>query len=350
VKHIPQLDGFRALACLLVLGAHLWRYPPDHIITMRVFGGGWVGVDVFFVLSGFLITRILIESKDNQSYFSNFYIRRALRIFPVNYILMGIVLFALPLFSKFPQLMQVKHDELWYLFYAANIIIGIGGWQLSLLNITWSLAIEEQFYLIWPAMMRWFSIERMKIICISLIIMVPVFRAILYPYIGWTWCYVATPLRTDSFAWGAMIALGGQVFFRQTAMCMLMIPVWIIVPNLILGNFMREEYWVSSLGYSLTAMAAAGGLWLVLNAKKTIFSNVVLREIGKVSYGTYLYHPLVSVVVSRFFEGKSLLGSWIFMVISTCLSLGVAELSFRYFESPIMSLRQKVVSVWGWNG
>lgn len=340
-QYIPQLDGFRALACLMVLGAHLWRYPPGHDLSMRLFGGGWMGVDLFFVLSGFLITRILHNSKDRPRYYRDFYIRRALRIFPANYLLMGIVLFVLPMVSSFPELMRVKHDELWYLFYGANIIIGLGGWQLSLLNITWSLAIEEQFYMAWPTLVRWLSTGRMKALCVGIIAGAPLARAILYPHIGWTWCYVATPLRADAFAWGALIALGGTEVFRRYAWLMLGIATAIIVPALATGNFMREQYWVSAVGYSLTSMGAAAGLWLTIQARRSIFATPILRHIGKVSYGLYLLHLLVAVAVSRFFEGRTLLGSYVFMLITATLAVGVATLSFRYFESPLLRLKDR---------
>ena len=141
-KHIPQLDGMRGLAVLLVLLAHS-AIAFTRVPAMRwIEGYGNLGVQLFFVLSGFLITRILLDTKDTPHFFRNFFVRRALRIYPLYYALLGFVVFS--------GLVH-QHGVRWwpYILYLSNIIYGAGR-EPSPLGPVWSLAVEEQFYLVWP--------------------------------------------------------------------------------------------------------------------------------------------------------------------------------------------------------
>ena len=182
-RHIPVLDGLRGLAVVLVLLFHLDRLSgaawPDRVLA-RLFGAGWVGVDLFFVLSGFLITGILVDTAAQRNFFRNFYARRALRIFPLYYALLVVGFAVYPTFAP-----AIHADRDWRLFldgqwwfwsYLANIrLAAVGGAPMNFGHL-WSVAIEEQFYLVWPLLLllawrlgrRWASPERSALVAASI--------------------------------------------------------------------------------------------------------------------------------------------------------------------------------------
>ena len=287
MNYIGALDGFRAIAVSLVLLTHLWQYPRGYEFFNRFAQLGWAGVDLFFVLSGFLITRILLESKNRPFYFRNFYARRSLRIFPAYYVLLALVLLAVPSISHSPGLESVRLDGWMYVLYLSNFAIAAGGFQLFLLDITWSLAVEEQFYLLWPAIVK-FS-HHLGPVCRWLVIGLPVVRSILWMYgVDWIWIHMMMPLRADSFAVGALVAMGLRIPFLTLAL----IPV--ILTLAWGGNYDRSSMLVGTIGYSLNAFAGAAILSLALSEGRfaRLLSTKPFRHVGKVSYGIYLFHPI----------------------------------------------------------
>src|SRR5687767_2907742 len=158
---IPALDGLRGIAIILVMLHHFTYYRPNSGIDAQIASVlffGWAGVDLFFVLSGFLITGILLDTRDSKRYFSTFYARRTLRIFPLYYLVLLLAFVVLP---KFPALHPVLLGQVgpvdlppqWpYWLYLTNFSIADGGWVHGWVDVAWSLAIEEQFYLVWPLM------------------------------------------------------------------------------------------------------------------------------------------------------------------------------------------------------
>jgi peptidoglycan/LPS O-acetylase OafA/YrhL len=343
-QHIPQLDGLRAVACLLVLGDHLWRYPAGAPILNSLFVSGWVGVDLFFVLSGFLITGILVDTRESAHYWRDFYVRRALRILPLNYALLAFVLGVMPLVSHYPGVVQARQDALWYLLYCANFVAAWGRAGFLMISITWSLAIEEQFYLVWPILVRWLTPRHMANICIALIVGLPILRVSLFPTIGDAWCIFATPLRADAFAWGAILALSRGFWSKRVVWAVLILGLATILPFALTENFRRELPWVATVGFTLAEMCAAAALWLTIHSRSRILASRPMRYIGKISYGMYMLHVPCGTLVSRFYEGNGLLGSWLFMLISSALTVLVAGLSFRFFETPFLRLKDRFSS------
>jgi len=161
---VPALDGLRGIAIILVMLHHFTYYRPtsgidEQIVSVLIFF--WTGVDLFFVLSGFLITGILLDTRGNERYFTSFYARRILRIFPLYYLILFLALVVLP---KFPavhtvligQDASVDLPPQWpYWLYLTNFSIADRGWVHGWVDVAWSLAIEEQFYLIWPLVVWW---------------------------------------------------------------------------------------------------------------------------------------------------------------------------------------------------
>src|SRR6478735_7238859 len=184
-KHVPALDGLRGVAILVVMLFHMAMVPPIGRVasvwaSVTHFGG--LGVDIFFVLSGFLITGILLNAREQPHYFRNFYARRALRIFPLYYAVVFLSLVVLPrampwTVAKFGT---VNREAVWYWFHLSNFAIARrGAFVHGVLDVSWSLAIEEQFYLIWPAIVLFASRTGLRLLCLSLIVGSCMARAIL---------------------------------------------------------------------------------------------------------------------------------------------------------------------------
>ena len=171
--HIPALDGIRGLAILLVLLGHFTSYGgfrPEigvdrayHLVAML----GGVGVDLFFVLSGFLITGILVDARGGAFFFRNFYMRRVLRIFPLYYGSLLVFFVVLPLLDPGdPRLQQVLGEQAWYWSYLTNIRMAFDGWPAyHHIGHFWSLAVEEQFYMVWPLVIFLFRRRSLLFIC-----------------------------------------------------------------------------------------------------------------------------------------------------------------------------------------
>src|SRR5258706_538487 len=173
--HIPALDGLRGVAILLVLVLHFAPYAPGlqaptvllDRLYLRVSGIGWTGVDLFFVLSGYLITGILYDTRGSKHYFRQFYARRFLRIFPLYYVALALFLIILPWPHSFDSVIrELRGDAVWYWTYLYNMRVAATGFlPSSALGHFWSLAVEEQFYLIWPIVVLWLGRKHLIVTC-----------------------------------------------------------------------------------------------------------------------------------------------------------------------------------------
>jgi peptidoglycan/LPS O-acetylase OafA/YrhL len=164
-QRVASLDGLRGLAVLLVLAHHSAQTAgrPDHPLNLFLNGillAGWTGVDLFFVLSGFLITGILYDARGRANYFRTFFMRRFLRIFPLYYVSLLILVVLLPaLLPPDPALQHMQQELPWYWAFLANVRIAYAGWsESSYILHFWTLAVEEQFYIVWPFLV--FSLSR----------------------------------------------------------------------------------------------------------------------------------------------------------------------------------------------
>jgi peptidoglycan/LPS O-acetylase OafA/YrhL len=356
--HIPALDGLRALAVLMVLATHFWADPPGYAPLNRLASFGWAGVDLFFVLSGFLITGILWRTREAPGYFRNFYARRTLRIFPLYYAVLAVVLLALPAVASLPQTVL---DQRWmYFAYLSNVALAVGGWQLFLTDITWSLAIEEQFYLMWPAVVRWLTRRRLVAVCVIAILLAPLVRFLLWETLGWRWMHMGTPFRLDAFAVGGLAGL--VTVPRRAARIGLLVGGSALAALVLSGSFARDSWQVGTFGYSLTALTAGAALILAIETRW--LTHGALRHVGTVSYGMYLLHPLCLGATSAVFSllgldlmrtsSIPLLNALVALAVLMLVTTGVASLSYRLFEMPFLRLKsrftpsqeQRVVARW----
>ncbi|NQV27245.1 MAG: acyltransferase, partial [Rhodopirellula sp.] len=212
-EHIPALDGVRGIAILMVMSHHFTIIGSANPVEKAVSGVlqlGWAGVDLFFVLSGYLITGILLDSKRSPHYYRNFYARRVLRIFPLYYAVVLLTFLVLPrLDGSLAQILSNTEGSIgWYITYLSNFAMSRGNhFGYGMLNVTWSLAIEEQFYLVWPLFVCVMRPQTLLRLCLSLIVGAPLLRlSLVLQSASWVTVYTMPFCRIDALAFGALVA------------------------------------------------------------------------------------------------------------------------------------------------
>lgn len=323
--HVPALDGLRALAVLPVLALHA---------SYGNLPGGFLGVDLFFALSGFLITRLLATEHAATGTISvrDFYRRRALRLVPA---MIGAVLLAGALWPFTAN----EPDTGW--LHAAAAVLGYYAnydfWHLGSLAPAWSLAVEGQFYLVWPAVVVLLLARRWPLVLVPCVIGLgsAVLRAALVGTVPLHDLYVITPTRVDSLMAGA---LGAMLLGRLPR------PTWLAVPILALfaiGTLTVHDadVWLYRGGFTLVAVLATWLVVLVATAPAdTLLARVLslpwLRWTGTRSYGLYLYHFPLFLVVEPLRVPHDVVNFALVTVLRFALAFLVAGLSYRYLESP----------------
>ena len=365
--HLPELDGVRGLAILLVLLLH-------HLGGLRLgplgepLRAGWIGVDLFFVLSGLLITRILLRQRGRPGYFRTFYARRALRIWPL-YTL--VFLFALLVAWRIPGLQyELSASQAWaHALYVQNLAFpGVyGPWPLK---VTWSLAIEEQFYVVWPLLVALLPERALGRFLWAVVAGMPLLRwAALGAGASPLLVYTHTACRLDGLAVGGLLALavtrpggaGARLrWFRRAAVLAPASAALLWTPLMGGDALVQRTSAVTGAAlvaaggiYTLLALGLGGVVALVLGEgasrwARAAFTPRWLRWLGTRSYGLYLYHGItihLDQLLLRPWLREHLGGRALPNAAGLGLSLVglllLAELSFRFFERPLLSLRSR---------
>jgi peptidoglycan/LPS O-acetylase OafA/YrhL len=354
--HVGALDGIRGIAILLVLIFHYGRSADTFGLSnslLKFTGIGWCGVDLFFVLSGFLITGILYDSRGSANFFRNFYARRALRIFPLYYaalLLVAVLSIAWADAGVWPT------TSLWWIAtYLTNAVMAVEGPNSpGILSHYWSLAIEEHFYLVWPFVVASFSRRTLMAIAVGMIAFALVLRVLALEYgISTDAIYVLTPMRLDALAAGAFCALavrgpqGIAPFVRPAWYAALSCGAAMALVILLRRSMDSADPYIMTIGYTLLAGAFAGTLivgitWPFLNA---ILSNGVLRWFGRYSYGLYVWHVIINVLLF-YTPVKASLGidepaeniAYLFFGLGVVLI--VAYASYNLFEKRLLRLKK----------
>jgi peptidoglycan/LPS O-acetylase OafA/YrhL len=365
--YTPALDGLRGIAIILVLFHHFTILRPETPFDRALANVpiiGWCGVDLFFVLSGFLITGILIDARGSDRYFSSFYARRTLRIFPLYYLVVFLSLVVLPQFPFWYDLLvgqAAPREQLPYWLYLTNFAVaGRDAFLNGVLDVAWSLAIEEQFYLFWAALV-WLCPPRVfGPLCALLLIIVPVLRGLALGN-GATPIdvYVLTPYRIDALATGALLAwlmrrgmLDGRAPQAQRLAGAGVIAI--IGVCCIDGESWWWGPWMQRAGYSLLALTSGAMLVAaVMQPGERVWPRLLsagwLRAFGKYSYCLYLIHLPVMRTMRAFVLGPEQFttfgsvwaGQVVFYVVATVPAFALAWVSWRAFEAPILKLKAR---------
>jgi peptidoglycan/LPS O-acetylase OafA/YrhL len=368
-RHMPVLDGLRGLAILLVMVYHFTGGTDNtasgvDLWFSRVTGIGWCGVDLFFVLSGFLITGILYDTRNSPTYLRDFYARRALRIFPLYYGVLLVVFLILPRIVRgsIPGLESVSGYQAWLWLYCGNIATFFKGEQIfrdGMIQTThfWSLAVEEQFYLIWPLFVLWLRREALMKWCILCAAAAVMLRIVLVAG-GFDGAYTFTPCRLDGLMMGAFLALvmhSGRTAVMLAPMAKriavtcgaVLAMIWVVV------GIDNGHWTMQTIGFTLLAALSAAVLVLLLAAPASgvssrIFSSRFLGFFGKYSYGLYVFHYLLMPVFSRLFSVRTLADAighywparFASVALSFAVSIAAAWLSWHLYEKHFLKLKQ----------
>ncbi|HLX69332.1 MAG TPA: acyltransferase [Verrucomicrobiae bacterium] len=373
-SRVPELDGIRGLAILLVVFFHFAWHSFQHASGTLLHAIGyasilsWSGVDLFFVLSGFLIGGILLDRRDCGNYFRIFYLRRACRILPAYCLWMAVFLSLSWLFlsPQSPQwslmLFQAGHPAFpkWgYLLFLQNIGIVAGlGVPLGL-SPTWSLAVEEQFYLFLPLAMRYLIPRKPVPVLIFLIALAPAVRTFLFLYHPTVFVYVLLPCRADALLLGVLCAHlvrdkgcrrwlenhRDWLYFIFTMLTLGIVYLTISANAKVEWQTVVTSFDVSTFGLSLIALFYACLMLIVVTAPAAAITRIMrtrfLRHFGLIAYGMFLIHLTINDLLHGLIRGE---GSDIKDFASAGVTLLaffvtwlLAYLSWNFFEKPIVA-------------
>lgn len=355
MKKIIELDGIRGVAIALVLIWHyfatqLWVQEGTLLYYLRYMSAlTWSGVDLFFVLSGFLIGGILLDQHNRSNYFSTFFIRRICRIFPLYFLVLLLFLISSKIAPSGLRWLFVDPYPLWtYVTFTQNYLMGGGGFGSDWLGVTWSLVIEEQFYLVLPFLVFYIRGKWLVPILVIMIIGSPVARYL----IDGLGSYIYTFCRADALMSGVLLAwLVRRNGFLQLMRkyCYLIITAFIVLLLLIAYlTFLVTQtgdvinHFVFALLYTLLILLAL----IYQGSPQTGFlRNSPLLWLGSRSYGIYLFHQGISATVhamnGNYPPRISNYGEAMLTLSALVITLVLAELSFRYYESPLIRMGHK---------
>ena len=334
MRRILQLDGLRGLAILMVFATHALKIPLL-----------WMGVDLFFVLSGYLITKILLRLKEQSqqatgsSYWAAFYLRRAQRILP-----------AYLIFLVCMELIGVHwlRTRYWYSLFAANIGAAFHKLGSQMLDPLWSLAVEEQFYLLWPCAVLFCSAKRLRWIALAIICASPVLRACATPFFRDHFpIYCLTIFRGDVLAVGAWIAIAehensGFVHARRHTAALVAVAVAGAFATLSIFPEFRtgaNSMLFNGMAYSLSAIFFGGvvvySLAISSGPTHTLLTFRPLGYLGRISYTFYLWHVAVVILLESYLQSY-----WLRPAAAFAATFVIAAFSWKYIESPVLNWRR----------
>jgi peptidoglycan/LPS O-acetylase OafA/YrhL len=361
LSYMPQLDGIRAIAVMLVFCSH-WL-PQNNLL--HSFPLGRIGVDIFFVLSGFLITKILLKerfeadpyvSTDRKIYI--FYVRRALRIFPIYYLLLALIYIS--------NMEDARSSLLWYASYMTNFYLFKEHSWINHLSHLWTLAVEEQFYLFWPLIMMFVPKNKLLKVMVFFIVLGPVSRAIFF-LINPSY-YVFNNILTvnciDTLSLGALLAYIHSGNFQFTInksvlyiMGGAMVSIIVLSAAGLLHNFIISVF--HSTAVALLAIPVIHKASTGFQGKTgKLLENKFIIYIGKISYGLYLYHNFIPKLYHKLFEkfnvqnipvpftdgytfAPLIENRYILFPLFLLTALAVATFSWYIIEKPINSLKSR---------
>jgi peptidoglycan/LPS O-acetylase OafA/YrhL len=339
MKKIPQLDAVRGLAVLWVL-LHNTNQSPSrylHWISDR----GWMGVDLFFVLSGFLITGILLDAKKSEEYFKNFYARRCLRIWPLYYALLLFMFVVVPVWrpAEGHAVFEPRSSPWWaFPIFLQNFLLPIPTMATGALGVTWSLAVEEQFYLVWPLVVRFFDESQLRKTAIAVICVSPLLR--FHLSLHHVNIYSNTFCRLDGLMAGALLAVTVRSvsFFPTKFLTRAWIILLVSAPIALAIDMAFHAQWII---FSFTALASVSFVYLALfSTQKWLHAVLTARFLvytGTISYGIYLLEKIpLDAARSFHLDQHQLLA----LPITAAVTYAMAIVSWNVLERPLLRLKR----------
>lgn len=370
-ERVNELDGMRGIATILVISYHIFKR-GDYFTTNAILHFatsltlyGWYALDTFFVLSGFLITGILLRTRDEKHYFKNFYVRRSLRVFPLYYFVLALILFLMPNLDP-DYVAEIPKSLPYYLFYQQNwfhFMTSVKGTEY--LSVTWSLAIEEQFYLLFPFLVFYTRKETLAKIA-GAIIAVSILARILSVFL-WTdvaqmtnFYFYNTFTRFEEISFGILIAIAFTYPEWKAKLTKIAMPVFLITyPTLLIAEVITSRNIgiphpaygnvpLTVIGYTLASVFASALIVVLTTHDKTafirrFFRNKILVFFGDHSYSIYLFHMPVGLTLLDFMWRSGYRG-WQFYFIYIGLTIGItiliSTLTWNFLEKPMLNLKK----------
>jgi len=363
-KIIPALDGVRGLAILLVLAHNLNPFEGGSRLIDRFAefdsNFGWVGVQLFFVLSGYLISGILLDTRGAPGYYRAFWGRRVLRIFPLYYGVLVVCLVIMPALGLAPErLLADREHRIWLWTYLINWAEPLGAGVAAFPHF-WSLAVEEQFYLVWPLVVRRTTPRRLLQVVTALVVIAFASRlGLRIAGVGSDGPYMFTICRMDALALGGAVAAllripeyrAGAV--RRRGGITLATSVMFVLGLFGTRGYPRASYLDQTFGYTILALTfAVLVLLVVLDHERghgrigAVFHNAVLRSFGTYSYAIYLFHqPLNQMIGAPLLhrlmpQGTGIKAGCTYMVAVTAASYAMALVSYHGYEKHCLALKR----------
>jgi peptidoglycan/LPS O-acetylase OafA/YrhL len=354
-RHVSALDGVRGIALLFVLGGH--THP-------KLFPGGQIGVDVFFVLSGFLITSILLQERRQTGsiHMGYFYLRRVLRLFPAAF---TVVLFCL----LYAFATQTPENFAVTLADARSIIFYFWNWRLAaagpnfvehqpLFMHFWSLSVEEQFYIFWPILLAcsiWLKVPRPAMLCLFLVGLIgpAVVRAALWESGPSYWLYFRSDLRLDALVWGVALAwvldaalVPTQFLSSRLSSCVGVLAIVALVSMASIDLLPGGQLYLG--GFSLVGFLSALLIAIAIcNPRDALLHRLLewrpLRWVGRISYGLYLWHyPFALIAMSSRVRSWTSFPIELQTALLLAATFGTATLSYYFLETPFLRMKDRI--------
>lgn len=337
-RRVPELDAVRGIAILIVMVHNtLPKYPQ--LPLQKLFSYGWMGVDLFFVLSGFLITGILFDSKQATGYFRNFYARRCLRIWPLYYTVLLLMFVIIPFLRPSEASTVFARASPWWAYplFLQNFLVHSPTGATGPLGTTWSLAIEEQFYVVWAVLVKWCSYRQLLRFAAAVILFSPILR--FYLSLHEVYLYPNFFCRLDGLMAGSLLALmvRSSDFIPARFVNLAWASLFVAGPCALLTEAAHARW----LTYSLSAAASAAFVYLSLFAAQPWFRlairNRALVSTGLISYGLYLLHKIPFDVAQSFGLDRY---PWLTLVVGFAASYAMANASWNLLEKPFLNLKR----------
>jgi peptidoglycan/LPS O-acetylase OafA/YrhL len=340
-EKIPQLDALRGIAILLVIAHNGTLHYGTTSYLHPLFDRGWMGVDLFFVLSGFLISGILLDTKESPNYFKNFYARRVLRIWPLYYCLLAFMFVVLPHASASQGAAIFAKSSPWwaYPFFLQNFLLPLSTDAAGPLGVTWSLAIEEQFYLVWPIIVRFLSKRQVAILAAVEIAASPFLRYFLEAH--HIHIYANFFCRLDGLMLGAFLAalVRSKDFVRERYIGLALAVLAVATPLAVIFD-LRQAEWIV---FTFTSLAAGAIVYLSMFWQQKWFqwplANRFLLFTGTISYGLFLLHKIAFAGVDGLHVNSAkhpLLALGVILIGSYVLAIT----SWNVLEQPFLRLKR----------